>query len=173
LGTSAERASSALGASAAFPALASSIRRSAELMKEPSSKTIGEPLHLKVAPDTDVKITDMEGRLMETKAREAVKHPLRYFNDAGIYRLDFSGERKFVAFNSPVEESERALSTEDDLKRFFSVEKSESARSLNENRLRDEMEQNSSMWRYFLIAAFLLMIAELFVAMRKRKWMIE
>lgn len=173
LGTSAERASSELGSSAAFPALASSILRSAELMKEPLSETIGEPLRLKVAPDTDVKITDMEGRVVETKVREVISHPLRYFSGAGIYRLDFSGQQKFVAFNSPVEESERALSTEDDLKRFFSVEKSEGARTLNENRLHDEMERQSSTWRYFLVAAFLLMIAELFVAMRKSRWTIE
>ncbi|HKC64348.1 MAG TPA: hypothetical protein VKB86_11955, partial [Pyrinomonadaceae bacterium] len=170
LGTSAERASSELGASAAFPALASSILRSAEFMKEPLSKTIGDPPDLKVAPDEDVKSTDMKGRVTETKAREISRHPLRYFSDAGIYRLDFSGEEKFVAFNSPAKESERALSRDDDLKRFFSVEKSEGTHSLNENNLRDEIEQQSSTWRYFLMAAFLLMIAELFVAMRKREW---
>lgn len=173
LGTAPERASGNLGASAAFPALASSILRAAELMKESLSQTIGEPPHLKAAPDADVKITDMEGRLVETKAREIYKHPLRYFSKAGIYRLDFSGEQRYVAFNSPVTESERTLSTGDDLKRFFSVEKGEGAGALNENRLRDEMERQSSTWRYFLTAAFLLIIAELFVAMRKSKWTIE
>ncbi|MDQ3820225.1 MAG: hypothetical protein M3362_21445, partial [Acidobacteriota bacterium] len=173
LGTSAERDSGELGTSAAFPALASSILRRAGLMKESPSVTVGEPLRLKVAPETDVKITDMEGRVVLTKARELIEHPLLYFSDAGIYRLDFSGRERFVAFNAPVAESDRALSTADDIKRFFSVEKSESVRPLNESSLHDETERQSSVWRYFLTAAFLLMIVELFFAMRKDRWTID
>lgn len=173
LGPSTERASSELGTSASFPALASSILRFAESMKEPPSRTIGEPLRLNLAPDAEVKITDMKGRVRNAKARELISHSTRYFSEAGIYRLDFSGESRFVAFNSPAEESERALSTADDLNRFFSMEGGGRARALNENRLRDEMERNGSAWRYFLAAAFLLMIAELFVSMRKHKWTVE
>jgi hypothetical protein len=169
LGSSPERASSEMGVSPSFPALASSILRSGNMMREPLSRTIGEAVQLNVALDADVKITNMEGRLTETKARELVSRPLDYFSEPGIYRLEFAGSQKFVAFNSAVSESERALVTEDDLKRFFSVEKKEKSLTVNANNWREALERSGSAWRYFLVAAFLLVIAELFVAMRRSR----
>jgi hypothetical protein len=169
LATSPERASSEMGSSPAFPILASSILHFASAMREPPSNTIGEAIHLNVAPETSVKITNMEGRMTETKARELVRQPLTYFSEPGVYRLEFSGVQKFAAFNPPVAESERTLATEDHLKQYFSVEKTESAVTASESNRREAAERGSSTWRYFLAAAFLLMIAELFVAMRGRQ----
>lgn len=167
LATSPERASSEMGASPSFPALASAILRSTSAVREPLSRTIGEAVRLNVAPDMDVKITNMEGRVSETKARELVRQPLAYFGEPGIYRLEFAGDQKFLAFNPEPSESERALATEDRLKQFFSVEKSENNLAADTSKRREALEGNGSAWRYFLIAAFLLMIAELFVAIRQ------
>jgi hypothetical protein len=167
LATSPERASSEMGVSPSFPVLASSILRAADVVREPLSRTIGEAVRLNVALDTDVKITSMEGRLTEAKARELVSHPLDYFSEPGIYRLEFAGSQKFMAFNPATSESERALVTEDGLKRLFSVEKKEKSLTVDVNNWRETLERSGSTWRYFLVAAFLLGIAELFVAMRR------
>jgi Aerotolerance regulator N-terminal/von Willebrand factor type A domain len=168
LATSIERASSELGASPAFPALASAILRASVSPAEPLSRRIGEPLRLGSQPDASVKITSMEGRVMETKARELFMHPLRFINEPGIYRLEVAGEQaKFVAFNSPAEESERTLSKENELQRRFQVEAKGSA--VNESNRREAAERARSLWRYFLAAAFLLMIGELFLSIRRRR----
>ncbi|MDT5063588.1 MAG: hypothetical protein QOH63_4047 [Acidobacteriota bacterium] len=169
LGSSPERASSEMGASPSFPALASAILRSTSVMRDPLSRTIGEAVRLNVALDADVKITSMDGRLTETKARELVSRPLDYFSEPGIYRLEFAGSQKFMAFNSAASESERALATEDNLKQIFSAEKTGSTVTANTNDWREALERSGSAWRYFLVAAFLLIIVELFVAMRRSR----
>lgn len=169
LATSPERASGNLGASPSFPSLVSSILRSTTSAREPLSQTIGEPVRLSIAPDADVKITSMDGRARATKARELVSHPLRYFGEPGIYRLEFAGAEKFLAFNSPGVESERALATVSDLKSFFSVATAEGRRAASANSQREAAERNGAAWEYFLIAAFLLIVAELLVAMRQRR----
>lgn len=169
LATSPERASGNLGASPSFPSLASSILHSMSSAREPLSQTIGDAVRLNIALDTDVKMTSMEGRVNVVKARELIRHPLAYFSEPGIYRLEFAGTQTFLAFNAPAVESERALATAADLKRFFSVEKTEGMRSASESNQREAEERSGSTWRYFLIAAFLLLIAELFVAMRQRR----
>lgn len=169
MGSSPERASGEMGASPSLPALASAIARSSNVAREPLSGTIGEAVRLNVALDADVKITNTEGRVSETKARELVTKPLAYFDEAGIYRLEFGGEQKFLAFNPASSESERALATEDRLKQIFSVDKMGSTVTRNVNDRREALEQSSYTWRYFLAAAFLLMLAELSIAMRQHK----
>ena len=166
LATSPERESSEMGASPSFPALASSVLRAGSAMNEPLSRTVGEAVQLNVAPDTDVKVTNMDGRVTETKARELARHPLDYFGEPGIYRLEFAGTQKYVAFNSAATESERALATEDTLKALFSVEQKPKSLMANANNWREALERSGSTWRYLLGAAFLVALAELFVAMR-------
>lgn len=166
LATAIERTSSELGASPAFPALASSILRLSISLDEPLSRRIGEPLRPGSQPDASVKIMSMEGRLMETKARELFTHPLRFINEPGIYKLEVAGEQaKFVAFNSPAEESERALLTGSELQLRFKVEAKRQA--VDESAWRENAEHARSLWRYFLAAAFLLMICELFLSIRR------
>jgi len=169
LATSPERASGNLGLSSSFPSLASSILSAAAAPAEPLSRTIGEAVRLNIAPDTEIKITDAQGRAVVTKARDVLRRPIVYFKEPGIYRLEFEGREKFVAFNAPVAESERALATTDELKRLFSVNEEKKAGAENAVAARQALERSGSLWRYFLCAAFLLMIAELFVALRQRK----
>jgi Aerotolerance regulator N-terminal/von Willebrand factor type A domain len=166
MATSPERASGELGLTPAFPALVSSISRAAAKTREPLSQVIGEAVRLNVAPETEVKITNAQGGVSVTKARELVRRPLNYFNEPGVYHLEFAGQQKFLAFNAPVLESERALTPVDELKRRFPVNEERSVRAINVAASREAMERSGSLWRYFLCAAFLLMIAELFVAVR-------
>lgn len=169
LATAPERAAGNLGASPSFPSLISSILRSTNSSREPLSQTIGEPVRVNTTLDADVTITSMEGRAEIAKARELVSRPLRYFGEPGIYKLEFAGTEKFMAFNSPAVESERALATADELKRFFSVEKKADEKIASQSNQRSTAERSDAAWRYFLIAAFMLMIAELFVAVRQRR----
>lgn len=169
MATSPERASSELGLTPAFPALVSSVARAAEATRESLSQVIGEAVRLNVAPETEVKITNAQGVVSMAKARELIRRPLNYFSEPGIYHLEFAGQQKFMAFNAPVPESERALVIVDELKRRFPANEAESARVVNVTASREAMERSGSRWRYFLCAAFLLMIAEMFVAMRGRR----
>lgn len=164
--TSPERASGELGLSPSFPALVSSVTRAAAATREPLSHVVGEAVRLNVAPETEVKMTNAQGGVSVAKARELVRRPLLYFSEPGIYHLEFAEQQKFVAFNAPIFESERALTTIDELKGRFPANEAGSARAINVAASRDAMERSGSMWRYFLCAAFLLMLAELFVAMR-------
>jgi hypothetical protein len=169
LATSPERASGNLGLSPSFSALTSSILRAVSTPSEQPSQIIGEPVRLNVAPETDVKITDAEGRVSVTKARELVRQPLSYFNEPGIYHLEFAGRGVSMAFNASPLESERMLAHVEELTARFSANAGERAGAINAVNSSEAMERSGATWRYFLCAAFLLMIAELFVAMRQRK----
>lgn len=169
LAASPERASGDLGLSPSFPALVSSILRATYTAREPLSHTIGESLRLKIAPETEVRITDTQGRVVTAKARELVRRPLAYFAEPGIYSLEFAGAQRYMAFNAPLPESESALATEEELKARFPTGEAAGARASNLSRSQDAVERSGEMWRYLLCAAFLLMIAELFVAGGRRK----
>jgi hypothetical protein len=169
LATSPERASGNLGLSPSFSALTSSILHAVSTPSEQPSQTIGEPVRLNVAPETDVKITDAEGRVSVTNARELVRQPLSYFNEPGIYHLEFAGRGVSMAFNASPLESERNLAHVEEVTARFSANAEQSAGEINAVNSREAMERSGATWEYFLCAAFLLMIAELFVAMRQRK----
>ena len=169
LATSPTRESGELGLSPSFPALASSIIGAAPRAREPLAETIGEAVRLNVAPDVEVKIRDANGSVVVTRARELIVRPLVYFKEPGIYQLEFAGQQQFMAFNSPAPESERALATPARLKGHFSASEVEKTVAVSAGDSRDALERGGSTWRYFLCAAFLLMIAELFVATRQRQ----
>jgi hypothetical protein len=112
-----------------------------------------------------VKITNTKAVVIQTKGRELIERPLSYFSEPGIYRLDFDDRHTYLAFNSPAAESERALLTTEQLKRAFATKMSGDSSALA-NGWRESAERSGSTWRYFLVAAFLLMIAELLLASR-------
>jgi hypothetical protein len=168
--TSLERASGELGHSPAFPALTASILRDADTSgREPLSQTIGEPVRLSVSPEADVQIRDTKGQLASASARELITRPLAYFKEPGIYQLEFAGEQKFIAFNAPARESERELVAPDKLQSYFPITDAGHAATQGLRPSREALERNHSLWRYFLCAAFLFLVAELFVAIRQRK----
>jgi hypothetical protein len=166
LATSIERAASALGSSPALPSLAFSLLREASAPREPLSYTLGEALDLRLEPWADVKITDDAGRVTQTKARELMQGPLRVLSKPGIYRLESEKGVRFVALNTPAVESERALANASELQRYFG--KQTPVATANDNKLREETKRGDDAWRYFLVAAFLLLLAELFVSVRVR-----
>lgn len=166
LAASPARESGELGINAAFPALVSSIARSSLEPREPLSRTIGEPVNLGLAPEASVKIVDGRGKIQAARARDLIRSPAAYFGEAGIYRLETDGLARYLAFNSPAAESEPALAGAGEIKKVFGRKQNE-GQSLP-NTWHESAEQSGNLWRYFLLAAFLLLILELFVWMKSR-----
>jgi hypothetical protein len=167
LATSPARAAGELGISSAFPALASSIARYSLAPREPLARSIGEPVNLKLAPEALVKIVDAKGRSETVQARDLVMRPASFFREAGIYRVESSGLTKFLAFNAPVAESESALATADEIKHLFNQQ--QSATETSASAWQEATERQGNTWRYLLAAAFLLLVGELFVALRRQQ----
>lgn len=159
------RAAGELGVSAALPALASSIARSSLVPREPLAHSIGEPVRLGLEAEATVKIFDGGGKMQAARARELLLRPAAYFPTAGIYRVEANGFTRYLAFNAPASESETALASPAEIESLFTPQPnaSETAPSA----WRDAAERRSNAWRYFLAAAFLLLIVEMFVAMRQ------
>lgn len=171
LATSPEREAGDLGLSASLPALAYSIMHAAGTPRPSLSKFIGEPVQLGVGPETDVTITDVEGRTTRTRARTLAQQPQHIFREPGIYRLEFAGQTQMLAFNTPVEERARALATPDAIKSYFAVKESDatSASASGAREWPETAERRQGLWRFFLCAAFILLVAELFVSMHRRQ----
>ncbi|MBA3804442.1 MAG: BatA domain-containing protein [Acidobacteria bacterium] len=167
LATGPEREASDLGLSPSLPALAYSILRAAEEPREPHSRIIGEPVFLGVQSNADVTVTDAEGHTTLTQARALAQHPRRVFREAGVYRMEFAGQSRFLAFNTPIAESARALAAPEEIVNYFKGKESAPVRSAKD--WRDHAERREGVWRIFLSAAFILLVVELFVSIRRQK----
>jgi hypothetical protein len=151
-----------------LPALAYSILRAAEdTAREPLSRVLGEPVYLDVQSGTEVTVTDMHGHATRATARTLVQHPLRVFREPGIYRVEFAGQSRLMAFNAPAAESARALAAPEEIKNYF--KRKESATVPGANDWRERAERRDGLWRIFLSAAFIMLIAELFVSTRRHQ----
>lgn len=167
LATSPAQASGELGTSEAFPALASSIARFSTAPNEPLAHEIGQPIFPGLEPNAVVRIINRKGKESIANARDLVVSPATYFNDPGLYRLESDRFTKYLAVNTPSAESESALAPAAEIERVFKV-----STSLPERRRKignDLAERNGNAWRYFLLAAFVLLIAEMYFAIRHRE----
>lgn len=171
--TSVERAASDFGQSTALPALVSAVLRVPEALREPLSQTLGEPVHLNLQPDTAIKISDAKGHVVTARAGELASRTANFFQEPGIYRAEWTNGAQYLALNAPAAESERALAGADEIKHCFTNEedaakadaaKADVVQASSIDLGRDLMERRGSVWRYFFLAAFVLLIAELFVA---------
>jgi hypothetical protein len=166
LGTSPEREASDLGLSPALPALAASILAAAPGPREPLSRAIGDAVQLGVRPDTEVSVTDAAGHTTHVRARELAQRSTGVFREPGIYRIEYAGQQRFLALNVPGSESARALATTEEIKGYLVEKESNSAAPVASNDWLDAVERRGYLWRLFLCAAFILLVAELFVSMR-------
>jgi hypothetical protein len=170
LATSPEREAGELGLSPALPALAYSIMRAAVTPRRSPAKFIGEPVQLGVGPETDVTITDGQGRTIRTRARSLAQQPQHIFREPGIYRLEFAGRTEMLAVNVPVEERALSLATPDAIKSYFAVKENNTAAAASGARdWKDMAERRRGLWRFFLFAAFITLVGELFVSIRRRQ----
>jgi Aerotolerance regulator N-terminal/von Willebrand factor type A domain len=168
LATSPEREASDLGLSPSLPALAYSILHAAEdTAHEPLSHVLGEPVYLGVQPAMEVTIRDTQDHATLTTARALAQHPLRIFREPGIYRLEFAGQSRVMAFNAPAAESARALAAPEEIENYFKGK--ESATVPGADDWRERAERRAGIWRIFLSAAFIMLIAELFVSTRRHQ----
>lgn len=165
LGTSTQSAASDLNRSPAFPSLVFSLLRAAEAAPEPLSYNLGEAVDLGLSPWADVSITGDAARLNKAHARDLSQRPLNVFSEAGIYRLETPQGVRFVALNVPGAESERALASAEEVQLL--LKSAEPPASAGGKKWREAKEREGDAWRYFLAAAFLLLLAELFVRTRE------
>jgi hypothetical protein len=166
LATSPARAAGELGVSPSFPALASSIARASLTPREPLAREIGEPVKLNLAPGESVKIFDAEGKTTSARARDLITRPQAFFPRAGIYRVESNNFINYLAFNAPAEESETALARADEIARVFKLPE-KSANETPQLAWHEVTERRGNLWRYFLLAAFLLLIIEMFIVMKR------
>ena len=164
LATSPARAAGDLGASAAFPALASSIARFGIAPREPLAREIGQPVELRLAPFALVKVVDEKGKTVTGQAGDLIMHPANYFPSPGIYRVESNSFMTYLAFNSPGTESEIQLAPAAEFEEIFKSKNSAAVPTTSA--WHDAAERLGNAWRYFLFAAFGLLIAELFIAMK-------
>jgi hypothetical protein len=168
LGTSTESAASDLGRSPAFPSLAFSLLRAAASPADPLSYTLGEAVDLGLPPGADVFVTGDGARTNKAQARDLLQRPLSVFFEAGIYRLETEKGIRFVALNTPGTEAERALASVAEIQSLLKGAGAEAEKAAGGTRWREAAELEGNAWRYFLAAAFLLLVAELFVRVRQR-----
>lgn len=164
LATSPARVSGDLGTSAAFPALVSSITRLGIAPREPLARQIGQPVHLRLASHAPVNVFDAKGKSISALASDLTMHPEKYFPSPGIYRIESDGFAKYLAFNAPETESERSLAPAVEVEKIFKAKNP--ASSPMTTAWHDVTERLQNAWRYFLLTAFILLITELYVAMR-------
>jgi len=168
LGTSPGLEAGDLGLSPSFPVLVGSIADAAMSPREPLSRAIGEAVFPAGSPES-VTITDPEGGVKNTTARDLAAHPQSVFSDPGIYRADVGGQTLFLAFNPPLEESNRLVASAEEIRDHFETAAQPSARS--GSAWHDATELAGKQWRYFLGLGFLLLILELFLVMRRGRLM--
>lgn len=167
LGTPIESAASDMNRSPAFPSLVFSILSAAVAPPEPLSHKLGEPLNLGLTPDAGVTITNDAGHVKPTLARDLMQRPLSVLSEPGIYRVESEKGVRFLALNAPVAESERALANAVEVQHYFNG--GEPVATAGGNEWREAVERRGNDWRYFLGAAFLLLVGELFVRVRQRE----
>lgn len=166
LATSPARAAGDLGISATFPALASSIAQLSVSHKEPIAREVGQPVNLGLVPSAPVKIVDAKGKETTGPARDLIMHPAAYFPGSGIFRVETDGFTTNLAINGPAAESESALASDADIERAF---KPQAGVPETQTTLwQDSTERDRGRWRYFLFAALMLLILEMWIAMRQR-----
>lgn len=167
LGTSTESAASEWGRSPAFPSLVFSVLSEAVAPRELVSYELGAAVDLGLAPETSLTITDAAGSVAKSTARELMQRPSSVLNAPGIFRVESEKGLRFVALNAPGVESERALVEADEARARFNVEGRAVVVATDERR--EAAERGVAAWRYFLGAAFMLLIAELLASARGRR----
>ena len=166
LATSPARSAGNLGASAAFPALASSIAKLSLAQKEPSSGDVGQPVNLGLTPSAPVKIVDAAGKETAGQARDLITRAAVYFPAPGIFRVEVDGLTRYIAINAPEAESQSALASAADIERTFRTPPA--APQTHANVSNDSVERDRATWRVFLLGGFSLLLAEMWIGMRQR-----
>ena len=167
LATSPARSAGDLGISGAFPALVSSIAELSMTHTEPISREVGESVKLGLAPSTPVRIVDAKGKETTGQARDLIARPASYFPEPEIYRVDAEGFSRYLAINAPAAESDNAIASAADIERDFKSQADPLETQMTS--WQDSKEQNQGAWRYFFLAAFVLLFLEMSIGMARRE----
>jgi hypothetical protein len=124
-----DRSTTSLGIASPFPIMLATIFNNAAATKD-NSVELGQPIWLDTKPDTQVTVASDRTQPFVTNSRTLIQNPLRVINAPGIYRIQYDGKERFIAFNSPASESEILFAAPNQVQSIFSVTPSESSTNL-------------------------------------------
>jgi hypothetical protein len=163
-----KRSSSQLGVTGVFPLVVSAILERAS-DSESSSLEIGQPVDLNLDPDSQVRVKQTDGLQFITTARELIQHPLKAVPKQGVYRFEFAGGERTIAFNTPAVESETEYASSSEVDGIF--KSSETAGALPVSDTDRSLDQHNTLWRSLLGFAFMFLIFEMWYWMKARRQM--
>jgi hypothetical protein len=160
------RSSSQLGVTGVFPLLVSAILDKAASSRS-SSLEIGQPVDLNLDPDSQVRVAQNDGLQSVISARELMQHPLKSIPRPGIYRFEFAGGERTIAFNTPALESEIGFAGPSEVEGIF--KSSETASTLPVPVTGRSLDQHNALWSGLLGCAFIFLMVEMLYWMRARR----
>jgi hypothetical protein len=95
-----------------------------------------------------------------------MQRPLKAISRPGIYRFEFAGGERTIAFNTPALESEIGFATPSEVEGIF--KSSETAGTLPVSAADRSLDQRSALWRGLLGCAFIFLMVEMLYWMRAR-----
>jgi hypothetical protein len=165
-----DRSTTSLGIAPAFPVLVATIFNNAAATRD-NSIDIGQPVWLDTKPDTQVTVASDRTQPFVTNSRTLIQHPLQVIHAPGIYRIQYDGKERLIAFNSPASESEISLATPNQVQSIFNVTPSESSTNLPHNKSAGAI--NDRLWSVLMGCAFLFLVTELLLWIRDRRRKID
>jgi hypothetical protein len=160
------RSTTSLGVTPAFPVLVATIFNNIAATRN-NTQELGQSVWLDTKPDIQVTVSSEGTSTVITDSRTLIQHPLQVIQAPGIYRIQYEGKERFIAFNSPASESEILLATPNQVQRVFSVAPSEDPN--NARTLKPTGDTYDRLWRVLMACAFLFLATELLFWIRDRR----
>ncbi len=160
------RSTTSLGVTPAFPVLIATIFNNIAATRN-NSQELGQPVWLDTKPDTQVTVSSKGTSTVLTDSRTLIQHSLQVIRTPGIYRIQYEGKERFLAFNSPASESEISLATPNQVQSVFSVAPSEDP--INASNPKPTGDTYDRLWRVLMACAFLFLATELLFWIRDQR----
>jgi hypothetical protein len=162
------RSSSQLGVTGVFPLVVSAILSTAAGSGS-SSLEIGQPVDLNLDPDSQVRVKQTDDQWVAVTARELIQHPMKAIPKQGIYRFEFAGVERTIAFNTPALESEIEFASPAEVDGIF--KSSDAGDILPGSAIVRPQEHHNALWRGLLGCSFIFLMVEMLYWMRVRRHM--
>ena len=161
-----DRSITSLGIAPAFPVLVATVFNNVAATRN-NTQELGQPVWLDTKPDTQVTVSFEGTSTVITDTRTLIQHSLTVIHAPGIYRIQYEGKVRFIAFNSPASESEILLATPNQVQSVFNVTRSEG--SINAMTAKPAGDTYDRLWRVLMACAFLFLATELLFWIRDRR----
>jgi hypothetical protein len=96
-----------------------------------------------------------------------MQRPLKAIPRPGIYRFEFAGGERTIAFNTPALESELGFASPSEIEGIF--KRSETAGTLPASATDPSLDHHNALWRGLLGCAFIFLVVEMLYWLRARR----